>query len=58
MRAALEEEFEAIAREAIESAEAVKCDFSDFVEGLKSIEIEIRERRSMAEEELRHLNGD
>lgn len=32
-----EQQFEAIAQRAIEEAEAIKCDFGTFVEGLKAM---------------------
>lgn len=44
--------FEQIAAEAIKQAEAVDCSFADFVRGLRSIEIDIRERLHSAEAEL------
>jgi hypothetical protein len=45
--------FEEIASEAIAAAERIKCDFADFVEGLRTIESLIRERRVNVEDELR-----
>ena len=49
----LDEQFEAIAEEAIIKAEGVKCSMDRFVEGLRDIEIAIRERRAMSEDEIR-----
>jgi len=46
-------EFEKIAQEVVRKAEAVKCPFRDFVEGLRSILIDVRERLEIAEDELR-----
>jgi hypothetical protein len=45
------ERFEKIASEAIIEAEAVKCSSLDFVAGLRSIMISIRERLEQAESE-------
>jgi hypothetical protein len=45
------DQFEKIAAEAVSQAEAVKCPFDVFVEGLREIEVTVRERRYMAEDE-------
>lgn len=46
-----EQAFEDIANRTIEEAEKVKCGFGDFVEGLRTIETMVKERRQMAEDE-------
>lgn len=43
----LDEQWEEIARDAISEAEKVKCPIEDFLEGLRQIEIAIRERREL-----------
>lgn len=52
-----DEKWEAIVAETIEEAELVKCSPSEFVQGLKHIEIQIRDRRLAAEEEY-GIGGD
>jgi hypothetical protein len=47
-----------IGQKAVSAAEGIDCAFEVFVEGLKSIEEEVRERRRMAEDELRARNGE
>lgn len=44
-------EFEKLGEKLIKDAEAIKCDIEDFVEGLRDIEIQVRERREMEIEE-------
>lgn len=53
MTAAEEKQFEAIAQEAIAKAEQVDCSFEVFVDGLRSMMIDIRECHAMAADELR-----
>lgn len=50
---AIAEAFERIAEEAISAAEQVSCSMERFVEGLKDIEIAIRDRRHVSEDEVR-----
>ena len=53
MTDAEEKLFTEIAQHAISEAEGIKCPFPVFVEGLRSMLIDIRERLDMAEDELR-----
>lgn len=50
----LDEVFDAIAQEAILAASRVECSKEAFCEGLKDIEVTVRERREMMEEEIEH----
>ena len=50
-----EEAFERLGEKLISDAEAVKCEFAEFVEGLKDIESTVRDRRVFAEEELKGM---
>lgn len=47
-----EAQFEQIAADAIVRAESVQCELEDFVEGMRSILIEVKERYVMACEEI------
>lgn len=49
----MEEEFERIAQDAINEAQEVKCDFAEFVEGLKVMVQTIQDRYEQAASELR-----
>lgn len=49
--------FEKIAADAVREAERVKCPFSVFVEGLRTIGSEIRERLRTAEDELHAMRN-
>lgn len=53
MTDAEEKKFTEIAQRAISEAEKIDCPFAVFVEGLRSMMIDIRERHEMAEDELR-----
>lgn len=48
-----EKRFEEIADTVISDMEAVSCSFADFVEGLRGLEVQVRDRRIGAEDELR-----
>jgi hypothetical protein len=52
MNSDTEAAFEAIAEEAIRSAEQVKCSQEDFAEGLKLIESEVRNRKNGVLDEI------
>lgn len=54
----METKYEELTREFISNMEAVGGPFSDFVEGLKHAESELRDRRIGAEEELRNMEDD
>lgn len=53
MTDAEEKKFTEIAQRAIIEAEKIDCPFAVFVEGLRSMMIDIGERLGMAEDELR-----
>lgn len=53
----LEEVWEKIAEETLSKAEVVDCSLADFAEGLKDIELAVRHRREMAEDELEKSGG-
>lgn len=54
----IEEQFNTIGQQMISRAERVKCDFGDFVAGLRSMKSEIEMRLMGAEEELENMNEE
>lgn len=52
-----EKEFEKLADETVEKAEAIKCDFGDFIEGLKILTERFRDRHQFAVDEARRVDG-
>lgn len=53
------EQFEKLAEELVSRAEAVRCDFSDFVDGLEEIASALKVRIEMARDELGKMDdGD
>lgn len=49
----LESRWERVAQDAIMAAERVECSLSEFAEGLRYIERDIKDRREMAEDEAK-----
>ncbi len=45
MNKQIEAEFETIAENVVSECERVRCDFGDFIEGLKDVEVSLRDRR-------------
>jgi hypothetical protein len=50
--ASLDDQFQAIADEAIEAAEQIDCSLVEFVDGLGTIIDALRDRKSVSEEEI------
>lgn len=48
----MEEQWSGIAQEAVVKLERLQCSFAKFVEGLRYVEEDIKERRKLAEAEL------
>lgn len=51
MDSKVEEQFEAVARQAVEDAERIRCPFPDFIEGLETIVEALQARLASAREE-------
>lgn len=53
-----EEQFQELAESVVADAEAIKCPFEDFVEGLEAIQEAVRDRLNMARRELQGMDED
>jgi hypothetical protein len=53
-----DDQWEAIAEQAVSAAEGVDCVLSEFARGLLVIERSIRQRRELADDEARHAGSE
>lgn len=56
MRPEIEKQFQTIGEQMISRAERVRCEFDEFVEGLRHLKSELEMRLMGAEEELENMD--